>query len=115
MFALRPHAFGWKNMPAIEDQTSPGGCVDLDWWIALTKCSPRLEEVAHADDRPSALFTRADGSKFEVRYQFGMIVPQEWQWCDPAPMLELAAYQNDATKEPIQSPEPMPPRRHGSS
>src|SRR4051812_10983009 len=105
MFALKIGTFGRKEMPAIEDQDGPGGCVDLHWWIALTQQSERLEEVLHPDDRPTALFRRADGSKFEVRYQFGKIVPQDWEWRDPAPMLELLAHMNEGQKEPFQPPE----------
>ena len=66
MFALKIGVFGRTEMPAIEDQDGPGVCVDLNWWIALTQRSERLEEVPHPDDRPTTLFRRADGSKFEA-------------------------------------------------
>jgi len=96
MFALKFGNFGRTEKPAIEDKSQPGGCVDLRWWIDFTKRSPRLEQVLYPDDRPSALFTRSDDSRFEVRYQFGVIVPQEWEWKDATPMQELLAHMNEA-------------------
>ncbi len=79
--------------------------MDLNWWIAFTRSSAQLEEIQHPDDRPTALFRRADGSKFEVRYQFGKIIPQDLDWTDPAPMHELAAHMNEERKKPIQASE----------
>jgi hypothetical protein len=54
-----------------------------------------MKEVVHVNDRPTAIFTLKDSSAFEVRYQFGFVVPQELDSTDRVPMEELVDYMNE--------------------
>jgi len=95
MFRLKIGFLHRKLLPSIEDSERLEGCVNLQWWIDLTHRSPRLQEVLHDDDRPTALFSLGDGIHFEVRYQFGFIVPQDFEWTDPQPMRALLEHMNE--------------------
>ncbi len=100
MFRLKVGFLHQKNLPSVEDTSRPGGIVDLQWWINLTQREPRLVELLHEDDRPTALFSLRDDRKFEVRYQFGFIIPQDLECADPAPIQELVDYMNHVREQP---------------
>ena len=51
--------------------------------------------MVHVNDRPTAIFTLKDSSAFEVRYQFGFVVPQELEYTDRVPMEELVDHMNE--------------------
>lgn len=94
-FALKIGFLHRKELPAIQEPGRLGNLVDLYWWIDFTKRSPRMKEVVHVNDRPTAIFTLKDSSAFEVRYQFGFVVPQELDCTDRVPMEELVDYMNE--------------------
>lgn len=99
MFRLKVGFLHIKKLPSVEDSSRLGGIVDLQWWINLTQEDSRFVEVPHQDDRPTALFSLRDGRKFEVRYQFGFIIPQNLESLDPSPIQELVDYMNHVREQ----------------
>lgn len=74
--------------------------VPLDLWIRFTKDSPRIHEILHEKERPTAIFKGINNEEIEVIYCLGRVTAARWNDRERADILQaLTDHLNEFCKD----------------